>query len=343
MIQANNVTRTVISAFLWLCLTTQASGSQVATSSTSSLNSSSSLCTSTSGTQTTNSSETQKRAAAKNLVVFGLTEVLLGHSVWEITKKLGWRIVSTLWDPQLPDRMRKKRADVLNAVSKEKSPFLAGGDDQGNPMSRIMFEQQAGVKTPQATMQEINDTITKLASQAFFSSDREKTLVTNLINTVDNPDVYIHCMEPLKGGLELVELCSQNPANELMILSNFGGGMLEQLQKLYPDMFKHFKAKNIVLAGDISEADRKQYFSSPLHVIKPGGPDGEIFRYVEIRTGYQGPTITFIGDQEIDAETSKKRGWQSLQVKGGDFASIKKALLKLGIIKDKDSLKGDHQ
>lgn len=329
MKQHTKLTRATILALTLICL----SNRTIFSSQAMSIQASSSCVLGTSSALVTTSEvETKKRAAAKHLVVFGLTEILLEHSVSKITWQLGGWLIATLWDPKLPTRMRAKRAEVLDAVSTEKAPFEAAGDDQGHKMSRIMFEQQAGTKSVDATMKEIHNTIETLGSEGFFSSNSEKTLVTNLINAVDNSKVYITCMSPSTEGLKLAELCSQNPDNELMILSNFGVGMLKQLQTLYPEVFKYF-AENIIIAGDISEADRKQYFSTPLHVIKPGGTKGEVFRYVEARTGYTAGQITLIDHTAIDVETAQNVcGWQALQVKDGDFRSVKQALIKSGVI-----------
>lgn len=336
MKQQKKLINSVITILIYIFFSTQAAhGSQVSSSSLT-----------TSNAQSTASSETKKRAAAKNLVIFGLLEVLLEHSVWEVSKRLGWLTTAryVLQDPNLPNKMRIKRTKVLTAVSTEKPPFPAAGDDQGNLMSRIVFEQQAGIKKSEAAVKEINSTITRLAQDGFFCSVGEETLVTNLINTVDNPEVYIQCMKPVQSAIALIELCLKNQNNELMILSNFGVGMLGQLQKTYPEVFKYFEAKNIIIAGDISEADRKEYFSSPLHVIKPGGPKGEIFRYIEARTGYRGEQITFIDNPKIDVEAAKQIcGWQSLQVTDGDFAPIQQALISSGIISSEGSPRSSTQ
>lgn len=339
MKQYTKLTRATTLALTLICLSPQTILSSQAVSVNIQASSSCVLGTS-SALVTTSETETKKRAAAKHLVVFGLTEILLGHSRWKIGWKLfGWNlnILATI-SSEFQDQMRAKRIEVLNAVStKEKVPFKAAGDDQGRPMGRIIFEQQAGTKTVEEAMKEINDTIERLAAQKdFFSSGAEKDLVTKLINTVDNPKVYINCMSPIDEGIELMELCSKNPDNELMILSNFGGGLREQLIELYPQVFKYFKKKpeNILIAGDISKADRDQYFpKKPLYVIKPGGPEGKIFKYVEALTGYTAGQITFIDHTAIDVETAKNVcGWQALRVEKGDFGPVKQALIEAGII-----------
>ena len=210
--------RTLISAFVWLCATSSLFGERI---------------------------------------VFDLGYVLFAPSKWAIAKHLGLSKCARyfLRERHNFEDLRHVFSQVLEAVPASHPPFLVAGDEKGTPMSGIMCEQQAGIKNSHQVFEEIYATIGNLDQEHFFSSPCERDLVERLTESVFDPIIFSRVMQPIKQGVELVKLLAAekdengNPRHELCILSNFSDEAFQLLYEKYPEIFKHFKPENIFISA----------------------------------------------------------------------------------------------
>lgn len=254
-------------------------------------------------------------------IVFDLGYVLFAPSKWAIAKHLGWSRCARylLREHHAFEDLRHVFSNVLHAVPASQPPFTIAGDEQGNCMSAIMCEQQAGIKSSQQIFEEIYATIGKLDQQHFFSSPCERILIEKLTEAVFDPLVFSKVMQPIPQGVELLKLCAAekdangNPRHELMILSNFDETSFQLLYEKYPEIFKYFKPENI-------------FISAHFKCFAGLKPSPTLFQHVMAKAQCPADDIVFLDDQLINCTGAENCGWTSIQVKNGNFKAAKQEL-----------------
>lgn len=162
-------------------------------------------------------------------IIWDIGNVLLGPNKIGMVREMGMRnILGYIFlDRQNPKNIRQRLFEVLDYARKDEPRNSTVPDDEGNPLPNIFCDYQAGVKSSQEILQEIDTTITKLDEAGYFCSSREREMIAALTRTIFDPVVFGKYMKVIPQGLALLKECANKkdadgtPINKIFILSNW--------------------------------------------------------------------------------------------------------------------------
>jgi len=232
-----------------------------------------------------------------------------------------------LLNPRKALNMHKQLADVLDAARPDEPKNKVVGDGNGNAMSNIMCDYQAGISPSEIVCQELYNTIESLDKQGYFSSTKERDIIQKTIEIIFDPLTFSRTIFPIHKGAKLLKACAHKKnsqgqhCHEMMILSNWDLESFEILKDLPQNkvVFQHFKPENIVISGAFGSHDGLK-------------PHKTVFEYVINLKQVKPSDIVFIDDQEVNIAAARACGIKAVHLKDGDYHQLKKDLKKLGVL-----------
>src|SRR5690606_25512231 len=106
-------------------------------------------------------------------------------------------------------------------------------------MPRCIVELHEGKKTCAQTKDEIMASIEVLDAEKFFSSAKEKKLMSSIMNTMLDPQSIAQVTEPIKPMIQLAQKLKSN-GHSLYLLANVPDEFYSELKKKYPDILQLF-------------------------------------------------------------------------------------------------------
>lgn len=247
----------------------------------------------------------------KHTIIFDISNVLIQENTTNFAKKIGYGKLAnyTITHWKNPGY---RCLDMLAAMSKHETqkPHITITLKK-RVMPRCIVELQEGKKTCAQTKEEITQCIERLEVENFFSSTKEKNLMTSIINLTFDPATIVTIIEPIKSTVQLIQklkaaghspyLCGNAP-NELYTI----------FQNKYPDIIKLFDG--IVI-------------SSQVKAVKP---DIAIFNHLLNAHNLNPHDCIIIDDLEEAVNVAKKLGMQGIVY--DKISNVTHKLRKCGVI-----------
>lgn len=231
------------------------------------------------------------------------------------------------WDGK--NELKRKMFDILTragGTQQEQSPEALVRDYEGQAMPLMCCRFFAGELSGEEVLAQVLPIINDLDRKCYFSSNREKRLVTNALRLMFTPTVFAYSFKPIDKATKLLKECAvsrdaQGKENIMMIGSNWDSVSFKLMypDTTFDDIFNYIDEKNIVLSGDI-------------HINKP---HKEFFEYI-LKTYNLSPSdCIFIDDQLENIKAARAVGMTGLHIHKKDYKSIKHELIKLGVLPSK--------
>jgi beta-phosphoglucomutase-like phosphatase (HAD superfamily) len=222
--------------------------------------------------------------------------------------------------------LKQKVYEVLaSAGTQQDSQDQLVRDYEGNIMPLISAQWFNGTLTSSEILPAISTRIEELDKADFFTSDREKRLVTNTIRLMFNPEVFAPTIKPIKKAVKLMRKCAhhndrQGNKNIMMIGSNWDPASFELIYtgSACSSLFKHIRPENIVISGAI-------------HCNKP---HPAFFEHILKNYNIRPEDCVFIDDQEENLQAARKLGITGLHIKHDKkgYKTLKRELQRLGVL-----------
>lgn len=199
--------------------------------------------------------------------------------------------------------------------------------DTGKPLSTLHCDYLAGMKTSAECFEQLQASIELLDSVGYFKSKRERRLAEKVLEVVYDPEVCARYMEPINKGVKLLQKCSEkldehgNPANEMMILSNWDKESFPLMYeaKRMQRVFKYFNPENIFISGAFGHEQGNK-------------PYPWVFNFVTKAKNALPSDFVFIDDQIANVEAARRCGWHAIWLQDGDYKQVELELQKLGVL-----------
>ncbi len=205
---------------------------------------------------------------------------------------------------------------ICGAQVPEEGSDFASAD--GRAMPGIMCKWMCGALSGKEIIELVNREIDSGNYNRLFSNSVEKRLVKKIVGAIFDPKIMAKHTHPIKQGLEILEACAQRDDLSLMVLSNYGADAFEELynKEEAQKVFRYFAPEKIVVSGFISTM--KPYHS--------------IYEYIKKQYHLDPAACLIIDDQKENIDAAKKEGFETIWVKKGNFAAVRKRLVKLHVL-----------
>jgi HAD superfamily hydrolase (TIGR01509 family) len=190
-------------------------------------------------------------SAEKPIIVFDLINVLFKENYAGFAQKIGYGTLAsyavTHWK-----NPGHRCLDMLEEMSKTElqTPHLSISL-QGRTMPRCIVELHEGKKTCSQAKNEIISAIEELNKENFFTSIKEKNLMTSIMELTLDPETIAHITEPIKPMIMLMQKLKRNE-HTLYLLANVPDEFYNALQNKYPSILSLFDG--IVISSQIKTA-----------------------------------------------------------------------------------------
>jgi len=253
------------------------------------------------------SAEAQKD---KHVIIFDLTNVLIKENQVGFAKKIGYGTLAsyalTHWK-----NPGYRCLDMLAAMSTHETqkPHITVTLNN-RVMPRCIVELQEGKKTCAETKSEIMQSIEDLNANKFFGSAKEKTLMTNIMNLVLDPETVAIMIEPMKPTVQLIQKLKA-AGHQVNLCGNAPGELYAAAKKKLPDIINLFDG--IVI-------------SSHIKTVKP---DPTIFNHLTTTHNLNPANCIVIDALEETAAAARTLGMQAIVF--NKIAQVAKELKKCGV------------
>lgn len=241
----------------------------------------------------TKSQDIQSESTDKKHIIFDLTNVLIKENQIGFAKQIGYATLAnyTLTHWRSPGY---RCLDMLAEMSKHESqkPHITI-TLESRIMPRCLVELQEGKKNCEETKKEIAQGIELLDYQKFFSSTKEKTLMTNIMNLILDPDAVASIIEPNKATVHLAQKL-KNAGHHIYLCFNAPKELYEKSHHKFHDIMQLFDG--IVV-------------SSHINIVKP---DEAIFNHLLTTYNLDPAHCILIDDLEVSAATARNLGMQAI-------------------------------
>ncbi|HSC25344.1 MAG TPA: HAD-IA family hydrolase [Candidatus Babeliales bacterium] len=249
--------------------------------------------------------------AKKYVILFDLTNVLIKENQVGFAKKIGYGTLAsyTLTHWKNPGH---RCLDMLAAISKHETqkPHISI-TLKDRIMPRCIVELQEGKKTCAETKGELTQSIAQLDTEKFFSSIKEKNLMTTIINLILDPETVASVIEPIKPMIQLAQKL-KNAGHKIYIVGNAAEELYAIVKNTYPDILKHFDGAVI---------------SSHIKIIKP---NIAVFNHLCTAYNLDPKDCILIDDLEETAAAARQLGMQTIV--HDKISHVIKKLKKCGVI-----------
>jgi putative hydrolase of the HAD superfamily len=233
-------------------------------------------------------------APHKPAAIFDLDGVLFKTSKSGAFKKLGgMSVILYALSGKDPANLQKIAFDILFQLRNEKPNTSPDWPTYcGQPLPSIMYEWQEGTITHDAILGQLTPFIEYLDTQHYFSSKREKKLVSKIIDIMFDPQTRITITKPMKEGMALLKRYKE-AGYQTYVLSNMDAASMNLLQAQYPEIFNQFDG--IVYSADVRE-------------IKP---HNDIYTHLLRKYGLDPKLCKFFDNQQENIDAAQKLGIES--------------------------------
>ncbi len=258
---------------------------------------------------------------ASTIIIFDIGGILADYNKKAIIKKMikdvgivhlagQWlENASVLSKQHLYTMMNQVLDDIAAAYYPEHLPI--GYTAEGEPFGRGMCAWQAGRITSSTLNDELPLALDRLQKNGIIRTDRERIIIESTIrHSIIDSQTLVESHYPLKDGVALLKALKQNPANRIVILSNFAPEQFKKLQE-QPQMRTIFD-----LCDDIFYSGMELYDGTQLG-IKPALDTFEfVIRYCEekYRINRTDGTIFFIDNQPENTVAARLCGINGMLV-----------------------------
>jgi HAD superfamily hydrolase (TIGR01509 family) len=213
-----------------------------------------------------NNITTPTNVVEKPVIVFDLINVLFKESYIGFAQKIGYGTLAnyalTHWK-----NPGHRCLDMLHSISNHETqkPHVCLTIN-GRTMPRCLVELQTGKQTCAQTKEEIAQAIAHLDTAKFFSSIKEKNLMSSIMNLMLDPAVISHVTEPIKQMVTLAQKLKNN-GYDLYLCANVPQEFYTALQKKYPDIIQLFKG--VIISSEVKKVKpEKEMFEHLLNTHK---------------------------------------------------------------------------
>jgi HAD superfamily hydrolase (TIGR01509 family) len=229
----------------------------------------------------------------KQSIIFDLTNVVIKENQVEFAKKIGYGVLTryaiTHWK-----NPGYRCLDMLAAMSKHETqqPHITITLKK-RTMPRCIVELQEGKKTCSQVKTEITECIEHLDTQKFFSSAKEKTLMSQIMHLILDPTIIATIIEPIKPTIQLIQKL-KSAGHSVYLLANAPEELYSAVHNKYPHIIKLFDGITI---------------SSHIKTVKP---DHAIFNQLITAHNLNPAECILIDDLEESVTTAKSLGMQGI-------------------------------
>jgi HAD superfamily hydrolase (TIGR01509 family) len=229
----------------------------------------------------------------KYTIFVDLTNVLIKENQIGFAKEIGYGVLAsyaiTHWKSP-----GYRCLDMLAAMSNHETqkPHITITLNN-RVMPRCLVELQEGKKTCAQAKTEIKQGIEHLDTEKFFSSTKEKTLMTDIMNLILDPTTVSTMIEPVKGTVQLVEKLKA-AGHTVLLVGNTPGELYAIAESMFPDIIKLFDGVVI---------------SSQVNMVKP---DVAIYNHVIAAHNLDPAHCIVIEDLEASAAAARTLGMQAI-------------------------------
>ena len=246
----------------------------------------------------------------RHVIIFDLTNVLIKENQVGFAKKIGYGTLAsyaiTHWK-----NPGYRCLDMLAAMSMHETqkPHITVTLNN-RTMPRCIVELQEGKKTCAETKTEIAQCIEHLNTNKFFGSPKEKTLMTNIMNLVLDPETVAVMIEPMKPTVQLIQ--KLKAAGHLVYLcGNAPGELYAAAKNKLPDIIKLFDG--IVISSE----------------IKTVKPDPTVFSHLTTTYNLDPANCIVIDALEETAAAARTLGMQAIVF--NKISQVTKELKRCGV------------
>jgi HAD superfamily hydrolase (TIGR01509 family) len=251
-----------------------------------------------------------KTTEKKHTIIFDLTNVVIKENQVGFAKKIGYGVLTsyaiTHWKSP-----GYRCLDMLAAMSNHETqkPHVTITLKK-RTMPRCIVELYEGKKTCAQVKNEIVECIEHLDTQKFFSTYKEKNLMTNIMNLILDPETVASVIEPIKPTIQLIQKL-KTAGHPVGLVANVPQELWVTTQNKLPDVINLFDF--IVISSE----------------IKTVKPDISIFNHLISTHNLNPNDCILIDDLEESIVTAKSLGMETILF---DKAShVTKKLKKYGI------------
>ena len=229
----------------------------------------------------------------KSTVFFDLTNVVMKENQVGFAKKIGYGILAsyavTHWKSP-----GYRCLDMLHAMSNHESqkPHITISL-KNRTMPRCLVELQEGKKTCAQAKDEIVQGIEHLDAQKFFGSCKEKSLMTNIMILILDPEAVACVIEPIKPTIQLIDKL-KSAGHRIGLVANVPKELWATAQNKFPDIIKRF---DIIVV------------SSQVKMVKP---EISIFNHLISTHNLNPANCILIDDLEESAAAARSLGMEAI-------------------------------
>lgn len=176
--------------------------------------------------------ETSRFGMAREI---GLPGIILDTLIGGNAKKTMFNFLTTSFGPQAP----------ANPFEPEHTWYYAMGD--GLPLPEIWCQNMKGLSGKEIIAQ------ANKKSRSFFSSQRERKVIRNLMHAIFDPTILSKHLNPIPKAVKLLKMVACVPTNTCMILSNLAADVFTELLKKPNShtLFQHIAPEHRIISGNI--------------------------------------------------------------------------------------------
>ncbi len=249
--------------------------------------------------------------AQKQIIIFDLTNVLIKENQIGFAKKIGYGTLAsyTITHWKSPGY---RCLDMLHEMSNHETqkPHITITLNK-RIMPRCLVELQEGKKTCAQAKDEITQGIKLLDAQNFFSSSKEKSLMTNIMDLILDPETAASIIEPAKPTVQLIQKLKA-AGHEVYLCGNAPKELYATAKIKLFHIIEHFDGVVI---------------SSEAKAVKP---DIAIFNHLTSTYNLNPANCIVIEDLEESAATARTLGMQAIVF--DKISHVTNKLKKCGVI-----------
>lgn len=256
---------------------------------------------------------------APHAIIWDLSGTLFRPTNWELSEQqqADLSLVFYMWSGK--NKLSKLDAYALQLINSAQKPlpqYQVIRLHTGDPVPAVVCSLLAGL----INSNEAYQLVMKAAQQASHNalSKEELVQVYRMIKAFFNPLSLSLCMRPITENEKIVHQVSQNPDNQLYVLSNWDRESFDQFYKTSSglDGLKYFKRDRILISADVG-------------YIKP---QPEMFEAFLSKYQLDPCSCFFIDDQEENIAGARTFGVRGVQYKSNESSFIEQTLKKLNVI-----------
>lgn len=229
----------------------------------------------------------------KHDIIFDLTNVVIKENQIGFAKKIGYGVLAsyavTHWKSP-----GYRCLDMLAAMSEHESqkPHITIKLKK-RTLPRCLVELQEGTKNCAQVKTEIAEGIEHLDTQKFFSSAKEKALMTDIMNLILDPQTVAVMIEPIKQTVQLIQKL-KDAGHRVYLVGNTAAELYDIAANLFPEIIQLFDG--IIISSHIQKVK----------------PDAAIYNHVIETHNLNPANCIVIEDLEESAATAKSLGMQAI-------------------------------